>query len=100
MGRKEHPLVSYCQKNQNFAELMDGWLFHGEGSITAEQIKDQDRRFLVRSARRVYRERYRDLYKKVEGVALHLLIGVEHQQHVHYAMPVRMMDYDSISYMT
>ena len=28
-----------------------GWLFHGEGSITAEQIKDQDRRFLVRSAR-------------------------------------------------
>lgn len=51
MGRKENPLVSYCQNNQNFAELMDGWLFHGEGSITAEQIKDQDRRFLVRSAR-------------------------------------------------
>ncbi len=23
MGRKEHPLVSYYQKNQNFAELMD-----------------------------------------------------------------------------
>lgn len=27
-----------------------------------------------------------------------LLIGVEHQDHVHYAMPVRIMDYDSSSY--
>lgn len=36
----------------------------------------------------------------MEGVTLHLLISVEHQQHVHYAMPVRMMDYDSIAYMT
>lgn len=100
MGRKEHPLISYYQKNQNFAELMDGWLFHGEGRILVEQIADQDRRFLTRSGRKVYRERYRDLCKEVEGVELHLLIGVEHQEHVHYAMPVRMMDYDCIAYMT
>lgn len=100
MGRKEHPLVSYYQKNQNFAELMDGWLFHGEGCLSPDQITNQDRRFLAKSGRKGYRERYRDLYKKVEGVTLHLLISVEHQQHVHYAMPVRMMDYDSIAYMT
>lgn len=100
MGRKEHPLVSYYQENRNFAELMDGWLFHGKGHLSMEQVTDQDRRFLIKSGRGIYRERYRDLYKNVEGVTLHLLIGVEHQEHVHYAMPVRVMDYDSIAYMT
>ena len=99
MGRREHPLVSYCQESRNFAELLDGWLFRGKGRIHSESISDMDRRFLAKSGRKVYRERYRDLYKKVEGAAIHLLIGVEHQENVHYGMPVRVMDYDSISYM-
>ena len=100
MGRKEHPLVLYCQESLNFAELLDGWLFRGAGRIHSESISDMDRRFLAKSGRKVYRERYRDLYKKVEGAAVHLLIGVEHQESVHYGMPVRVMDYDSVSYMS
>ena len=99
MGKREHPLVSYCQESRNFAELLDGWLFRGTGRIRSESISDMDRRFLTKSGRTIYRERYRDLYKKVEGAAVHLLIGLEHQENVHYGMPVRVMDYDSVSYM-
>ncbi len=29
MGRKEHPFVWYYNKNLHFAELLNGWLFHG-----------------------------------------------------------------------
>lgn len=100
MGRKEHPLVAYYQRNRNFAELIDGWLFRGAGHFTPEQLSDQDRRLLAGGGRNGYRERYRDLCKRAKGASFHLLIGVEHQEHVHYAMPVRMMDYDSLSYIT
>lgn len=98
MGRKEHPLVWYCHDDRNFAELMDGWLFHGKGCIRAEDIRSADRRFLVKSGKQAYRDRYRDIFKSADGMGLRLFIGTEHQAHVHYAMPVRIMDYDSASY--
>lgn len=47
---------------------------------------------------KAYRERYRDIFKNMDGVEFRLFIGMEHQGHVHYAMPVRIMDYDSASY--
>lgn len=98
MGRRENPFLWYYNQNANFAELIDGWLYRGRGKIGSEQILDGDRRLLVRRGRKVYKDRFRDLYKHIEGVGLHLLIGVEHQSHIHYAMPVRAMDYDSASY--
>ena len=98
MGRKEHPLVWYCHDDRNFAELMDGWLFHGKGCIHPDDIHSTDRRFLAKSSKRVYRDRYRDIFKSADGMGLRLFIGAEHQAHVHYAMPVRIMDYDSVSY--
>lgn len=98
MGKKENPLLWYYQEHINFAELIDGWLFHGKGRVQAEQVIEQDRRLLIRRGKKVYQDRFRDLYKSVEGVGMHLLIGIEHQFHIHYAMPVRGMEYDSSSY--
>lgn len=98
MGRKEHPFVWYYGKNVHFAELLNGWLFCGRERLTADDISDSDRRILVRKGRNQYRNRYRDLCKSIDGMLFRLLIGVEHQEHVHYAMPVRIMDYESSSY--
>ena len=98
MGRKEHPFVWYYNKNLHFAELLNGWLFHGGSRLTADDISDSDRRILMRKGRKQYRDRYRDLCKRIDGMVFRLLVGVEHQEHVHYAMPVRVMDYDSSSY--
>ena len=98
MGRKEHPFVWYYNKNLHFAELINGWLFRGSDRLTADDISDSDRRILTRKGRNRYKDRFRDLCKSIDGVVFRLLIGVEHQEHVHYAMPVRIMDYDSSSY--
>lgn len=98
MGRKENPLLWYYHEHTNFAELIDGWLFHGKGQIRAEQVTEKDRRLLIRHGKKGYRDRFRDLYKSIDGVGMHLLIGIEHQSHIHYAMPVRGMEYDSSSY--
>ncbi len=98
MGRKENPFVWYFDQNINFAELADGWLFHGQGRIRCEDVSHEDRRTLIRHGKKMYRERYRDLMKSVAGLELRLLIGIGCQSHVHYAMPARVMDYDSASY--
>lgn len=98
MGQKENPLIWYYNKNQRFAELVNGWLFHGKRNIRPEDVSAVDRRQVKRSGRGKYRERYRDICKQVCGVGIHLLIGVEVQEHVHYAMPLRVMDYDVLAY--
>lgn len=98
MGKKEHPLVWYYDDPEHFAGLINGWLFHGSERLRPGDISDADRRFLTRRGRTQYHELYRDLFKQVGGTALRLLIGVEEQGHIHYAMPIRIMDYDSTSY--
>ncbi len=107
MGKREHPLVWYYDENRNFAELLNGWLFCGKEYFCGEDIGSEDRRILVKSGKQeknggkgkgAYRELFRDLYKSVKGMGVRLLVGVEHQSHVHYAMPVRVMDYDHASY--
>ncbi|HBN57235.1 MAG TPA: hypothetical protein DD414_10710 [Lachnospiraceae bacterium] len=98
MGRKENPFVWYFDQNSNFAELADGWLFHGQGRIRREDVSSGDRRILIRYGKKKYAERYRDLFKSVDGMDLRLLIGVGQQSHIHYAMPARVMEYDGFSY--
>lgn len=98
MGRKEHPLVWYYDQNPHFAGLMNGWLFHGQNRLDSADLLTADRRSLTRKGRHRYQDRYRDLYKRIDHTAFRLLIGVEEQEYINYAMPVRIMDYDSTSY--
>ena len=46
-----------------------------------------------------YRHKYRDLYKELDNARVHLFIGAELQEHVDYAMPLRIMDSDALSYL-
>lgn len=77
MGRREHPLVWYYGQNPHFAGLINGWLFHGEGRLCADDLAEADRRFLTRRGRCGYQGRYRDLYKRIGRASIRLLIGVE-----------------------
>lgn len=99
MGKKEHPLVWYYNKNMHFAELLNGWLFHGEEQIRSEDVMEMDRRLLAGGGKKRYRERYRDILKHVDGLGIRLIVGIEEQEHVHYAMPLRVMDYETMSYL-
>lgn len=100
MGKREHPLVWYYSQSLHFAELINGWLFHGNNYLSPESLSDADRKTLRRQGAGKYKDCYRDLCKQTDGMALRLFIGVEEQNHIHYAMPVRIMDYDSASYIT
>lgn len=90
MGQKENPLLAYYNQENRFAELMNGWLFSGEPYIKAEDIVEADRRTDGRNERgRVYRSRYRDIFKKLNKAYIRLYIGTELMEYVDYAMPLR-----------
>lgn len=97
MGKKENPLLAYYNQPERFAQLLNGWLFGGAECWKAEDISEADRRGT--DARRGARERYRDLFKKVDSALVHLYIGTELMEYVDYTMPLRVMDSDTLSYL-
>ena len=103
MGRKENPLLVYYNQNERFAQLLNGWLFRGRPRLEAGDIKEADRRAEGKSGksgkRREYRSRYRDLYKRLDSAAVRLYVGAEPMEYVDYAMPLRVMDSDTLSYL-
>ena len=100
MGKKENPLLAYYNQDKRFAELMNGWFFEGRLHWSAKDISTADRRQEGRSREyREYRHRYRDLYKRLDHTLVHLFVGAELMEYVDYAMPLRVMDSDTLSYL-
>ena len=91
MGQKNNVICDYLEKPDKFADFVNGSLYQGREVIKPEQIEE---------SQTVYsREgRARDILRKVCRGGSYLLIGVENQEMVHYAMPVRCMEYDVLEY--
>jgi hypothetical protein len=76
-------------------------MFGGKVEIQPSQVYSDDSRYTSKVGRRgtaEYRSRYRDILKEVNGVHIRLIVGVEIQSYIDYAMPVRVMNYDSVEY--
>ena len=100
MGKKENPLLAYYNQEERFAQLMNGWLFGGKTYLKAENISEADRRLEGRSGKsREYRHRERDVFKKADNALIRLYIGAELMEYVDYAMPLRVLDCDVLSYL-
>lgn len=100
MGKKENPLLAYYNQAERFAQLINGWLFRGKPYLKAEDVSEADRRLEEKSGRgREYRHRYRDLFKRLDNAVIRLYVGAEPMEYVDYAMPLRIMDSDVLSYL-
>ena len=101
MGKKEDSLIEYYNQRQRFAELMNGFLFEGKPYLRAEDVTDADRRqeHRTRGRKNRMRHRYRDIYKEVRNLTIHLILGTEFQERVDYAMPLRVMDMELLGYL-
>ena len=94
-------LKNYWSNNEQFADIFNAVLFDGEEVIKPEELEDVDMEESSILEHRDYAESIqasRDSIKvrkksTAYGVEL-VLLGMEHQEHVHYAMPMRVMGYD------
>lgn len=101
MGRKEDPMIWYYGQAKHFAELLNGWLFHGKKKLLPEHIHTRNTRYTKKTEKEQsseYQSLYRDIVKLVENVQVRIIIGTEIQTYMDYSMPVRAMNYDVSDY--
>lgn len=98
-------LKNYWSDNEQFADLFNAVLFEGRQVIKPEELEDMDTEESSVLEHRAYAESIKasrdniKIQKKssVYGVKF-VLLGLESQEHIHYAMPMRVMGYDYGSY--
>lgn len=105
MGEKNMQTKGYVSQNDRFADLCNYLLFEGKNVVRASELKEKD----VSELALIYGEndsvaieKIRDVIKNcvvksAEGVT-YLIVGVENQSDIHYAMVVRNMLYDALNY--
>lgn len=98
---------AYMSDNAHFADVFNYFIYGGRQVICPENLQEMDRTALTmpfgsdgEASEEV--QKFRDVLKTVaiksDESATYLLMGIENQSHIHYAMPVRNMLYDAISY--
>lgn len=98
-------LKNYWRNNEQFADLFNAVLFQGEPVIRPEELEDADTEESGIFEHRDYAESIqasRDNIKICKKSLFHnigfVLLGKEAQEHIHYAMPMRIMGYDYGNY--
>jgi len=98
-------LKNYWSDNEQFADFFNAVLFEGMQVIRPEELEDVDIETSSLLEHRDYAESIRasrdtiKVSKKslVYGVEL-VMLGMESQEYIHYAMPMRLMGYDYGTY--
>ncbi len=96
----------YMSDNKVFADAFNFLIYNGEEVIKPESLKPLDTSVLAvpfgDTDKKEPVQKIRDLLKlaeiKEDGENIYLILGVENQSEIHYAMPVRNMLYDVLEY--
>lgn len=98
-------LKQYWNDNEHFADFFNAVLFQGEAVIKSQDLCDVDsQETTVVENKKMMKsmQMTRDVVKLCKHSNKHnvefVLLGMESQEHIHYAMPMRVMGYDYIAY--
>lgn len=99
---KDSAVKRFLENPAHFCDLFNGSLFGGKQVLKAGSLESLPGEAIVsfadKDGRKVTVKRYRDAVRKACGNALYAIFAVEGQDKAHYAMPVREMLYDAMSY--
>ena len=103
MRKGDISIRQWLKDKKRFADLFNGFIFGGEQIVRPEELVECDSESDIIVTDKYKKEkgvqRYRDVVMRwTQGLDL-MILACENQQNIHYAMPVRTMLYDSLSYM-
>ena len=105
MGAIDTETKAYLSDRKRFADAFNFSVYDGDEVIRAENLKELDTAAIALPYgvdAKVAVQKYRDLLKLYTAMqderAIYLVLGLEIQALVHYAMPVRGMLYDALNY--
>ncbi len=98
-------LKNYWNDNGQFADFFNAVLFDGEQVISPDELEDADTEESSVLEHREYAESIKasgdniKIHKRSTAYGVELvMLGIESQEHIHYAMPIRVMGYDYGTY--
>jgi hypothetical protein len=95
-------LKEFWRQNDRFADLFNAVVFSGKNVIHPETLQEMDTDLSGRIQFSKYEEtvvRIRDVVKKTAYGVEFVVLGIESQKKVHYAMPLRTLLYDGLGYL-
>ena len=101
MGKKDIALARFFEDEERYADLINAFVFKGQQVVRAADITERDTRatgVFKRIREKFTVQKYRDVLRRVALGTEFVLIGLENQDEVHYAMPVRVMLQDAAGY--
>lgn len=104
MGEKNDVFYAWLEKAEIFSDFMNGAMFAGKQKILPGELKPARGDYLEKEKKRgeagtaARRRRSRDVVKKRCMGGSYCVLAVENQAELHYAMPVRCMEYDAMEY--
>lgn len=106
MGKSDIKSKNLMQNNRYFADTINNGLFRGERYVLPEDLTELDTSEMViiedELNKNQYLQKFRDVLKQAiirkDGKAIYVIIGIENQTEVNYAMPVRSLLYDAMRY--
>lgn len=105
MGTADTVTKAYMRENAIFADAFNYLIYDGRQVIKPENLKELDTTEIALPFTDSHEEavqKYRDILKsavvKQDDKVAYILLGVENQTDIHYAMPVRNMIYDALQY--
>lgn len=105
MGKINTITKDYMSNPKYFADSFNYYLFNGKQVIKANHLQMLDpteMAIIPREASDETVEKIRDVLKQcilmADDKATYLMLGIENQADVHYALPVKNMIYDALNY--
>lgn len=105
MGLADTVTKAYMRENTVFADAFNYLIYDGKAIVDPEKLKELDTTEIALpfgAAGEDAVQKYRDVLKsavvKEDGEAAYILLGIENQTEIHYAMPVRNLIYDALQY--
>lgn len=107
MGLKDNVTTKYMRQNEIFADVCNYLIYDGKQVIEPDSLEELDTRQVEvpyggNGGAGQPVQKTRDVVKSLVAMTdrrmAYLILAVENQSHIHYAMPVKNMVYDALQY--
>lgn len=99
MGKRNIIFNDYISQNERFADFFNGVIFKGKQIIRSEDLTTLDTKLWRRKDEKdSYHEFVRDHVKLWKCEDCRFVLGIEPEESLHFALPVKYMNYESIQY--
>ena len=100
MNQKDSVLKHFFRVNERFADLINGTLYQGKQIVNFSELEEVDTELIEKTKDKNTANRRRDLIKQCrKDETIYVLYGTEFQSTVDQMMPVRVMEYDALTYL-